>query len=60
MTKIKIEFKTGEVIRFLGCVVNFDNEKIVIVSGRYAFSYAFSDIKYFYIKRGHVKHEEKD
>ena len=57
MNKIKIAFKTGEVIRFLGCGVHLKGETIAITCGRYLFKYDFSEIKYFYIK-GRINEKE--
>lgn len=58
MNKIKIVFNTGEVIRFLGCGVRLDGEKIAIKCGRYLFKYDFSEIKNFYVK-GFIDNEKE-
>ena len=58
LNKIKIVFNTGEVIRFLGCGVNLDGDRIAIKCGQYLFKYNFSEIDYFYVK-GFIRHEEK-
>ena len=57
MNKVKIEFNTGEVIRFLGCGVYFSGERITINCGRYLFKYDFSEIKNFYVK-GRINEKE--
>lgn len=58
MNKIKIVFKSGEVLRFLGCGVKLNSEQIVIRCGRYTFNYDFKDIKCFYVK-GRIDHEKE-
>lgn len=57
MTKIKVTFKTGEVIRFLGCGVYLSGERITIKCGKYTFNYEFAEIKSFYVK-GRINEKE--
>lgn len=59
MTKIKIVFKTGEVLRFLGCDVRLYGDSIVICCGRYTFTYDFKEIKSFYVK-GRINEKESE
>ncbi len=58
MTKIKLTFKTGEVIRFLGCGIHLNGDRITIKCGKYTFNYDFSEIKNFYVK-GFIEHEKE-
>lgn len=57
MTKIKVTFKTGEVIRFLGCDIQIVKDMLQISCGDYKFTYHFSEIKYFYVK-GRINEKE--
>ena len=55
MKKIKIAFRTGEIIRFIGCEVRYIDDIIEIECGRYTFRYSLNDIQYFYIKGGNYE-----
>ena len=59
MKKIKIAFRTGEIIRFIGCEVRYIDDIIEIECGRYNFRYALNDIDYFYIKGGNYEKKIK-
>lgn len=58
MNKIKIVFKTGEVVRFYGCGVQLDAADLTIICGKYVFIYEFSEIKNFYVK-GLLEYEKE-